>query len=136
MVITSEGVTDKIMSKLIALKLLGPIEGHTQESIRIIIEETIDSDFNILRPRTTNIHPTIQLDDSNRLKVRGDGGFTGKKSKYKIHLMEVGDEIIVDEKYQLSVHVGFNHHIKCHEPEWGYTKTDDGRGEFRFKRIK
>lgn len=136
MVVSSEEVTKKIMAKLTKLKLLDPIEEHTRESIKILIEETIDVNFEKIRPRTINWAPTIKIDDSARIKVRGDGGFHGKKNKFKFHMMELGDELFVSEKYQLQVHNSLNYFIKTYKPNWYFEKTDDGYGEYKFKRLK
>lgn len=131
----SNELSGEIMTKLKSLKLLDNLESHVQNSIGIIIEETIDHNIAKARPRKINLNPTIHFDRCE-LDVKG-GTSNGRKSKYKFHLMDVGDVLRVDDKHQLWVHQALNYFISRYKPTWGYVKSkDEYTSEVSFKRVK
>lgn len=120
-VVTSFDMTQKLMKKLSKLKLLGSLDEHVRDTISIIIEETLDGDFEKLTPRAHNV--SIVMDKDIKIKTPS---IPGRLSKFKIHLLEVGDTITVDKRYNMPVHQQFNYHIEKYQPSWGYKKSKEG----------
>jgi hypothetical protein len=118
---TSTVITNKIMDKLKNLKLLDGIEEHTQDSIAIIMEELIDINIEKITPRPQNFYQNIKLEGDGRFMVRG-GRTVGRNQRFKIHLLDVGDRVIVEKKDDLHAHQQFNYYIETHQPNWTFSK--------------
>lgn len=125
-------LTELIMNKLKSLKLLKDLEEHVQDSIGIIIEETIDHNLAKVTPRRIHLQPTIRLERCE-LHIKG-GPPHGQKSQFKFHMMSLGDVLVVEEDIELIVHQQFNYYIQNYKPNWAFAKSKKN-GEVRFKRI-
>jgi hypothetical protein len=138
---TPDVITESVFKKLEKLKFFKDMEEHTTTSVKIIMEETLNSHFSKLKPREVK-HPVFHI--NRGVKIRGGNIKPGKKSKYKFHLMEVGDILECERRVDQLVRMAITDFVKRHQPDWKFVRvghTADLNGNLidedicKFKRI-
>lgn len=136
--INSDELMKKLYHKLNDLKLFDGLDEDRLNSIKIISKEFLDVNIAQLKPREQKHNPVIKIDNRSRIIPIGDNNRKNRgkfKSKYKLHLMEVGDILISDIAKEGTIYGVISNYKKVHANEWLFKRTKKN-DEVYYERIK
>lgn len=128
---TAEDISEHVFKKFDKLKFFKDLDDDAKNSVNIILEHTLKHHLEKIMPTIIQIKPIFKLDRDCLLKPENDN------NKYKLHLFDVGDRIIVPVNVATSIYSAIRYFVKTHQPTWVFFKEKNtSENTISFKRVK